>query len=66
VDVKPLNGKYAWSNRRLGLGHIVVDIDRFLNHSDLLLNNNIIYSRIIPSGASYHKPISISFHHFQD
>lgn len=62
VDVKPTKGKYSWSNRRLGPGHIAARLDRFLIHGDLLLCDQLIPSKIIPSSVPDHKPISLFFY----
>jgi hypothetical protein len=32
VDIKPNKGKFTWSNKRLGLGHIATSLDKFLVH----------------------------------
>jgi hypothetical protein len=30
LDIKPSTGKYTWSNKRVGPGHIAARLDRFL------------------------------------
>ena len=30
IDIKPSSGKYTWSNKRVGSGHIAARLDRFL------------------------------------
>lgn len=30
IDIKLTIGKYTWSNKRVGLGHIAARLDRFL------------------------------------
>jgi exonuclease III len=37
LDIPPENGKYTWSNKRLGPGHIAARLDRCLVHSSFLL-----------------------------
>jgi hypothetical protein len=48
VYIKPMKGKYTWSNRIIGSCHIATRLDHFLIQSDLLLSNNIITYKIIP------------------
>jgi len=60
-DVHPSKGKYTWSNKRLGVGHIKARLDCFLIHSCLLLLSLNISSQIVPWGISNHCPIAISF-----
>jgi hypothetical protein len=59
-DVKPSKGKYTWSNKRSGVGHIPTRLDRFLIHNSLLLLPLDISSKIILWGISYHRPISLT------
>jgi hypothetical protein len=61
VDVKPTKGKYAWSNKRLDLGHIATHLNIFLLHSDLFLRDTIISSQRILSKVFNHKHIIVSF-----
>ena len=35
-DILPENGKFTWSNKRIGPGHIAARLDRFLIHSSFL------------------------------
>ena len=59
TDIKPKNGIYTWSNRRLGPGHIAARLDRFLVSSHLL--NPIPEVKILCSAVSDHKPICLFF-----
>jgi hypothetical protein len=59
-DVKPMKGKYTWSNKRSNPGQIVVRLDRFLIHNNFFLYSLSITSKIIPSVLSNHKPIILS------
>jgi hypothetical protein len=61
-DIKPIKGHYNWNNRRTGLQHIVVRLDRFLININFLLSPLDISSQILPSTISNHKPIILSFH----
>lgn len=59
LDLKPSQGKYTWTNKRVGLGHIVARLDRFLiQSSHLLLGLNVNMS-ILPNSTSDHKPIKL-------
>ena len=56
-DIKPSCGKFTWSNKRIGSGHIVARLNRFLiQNSFLILGLNVV-SKILPFSASDHKPI---------
>jgi len=57
TDIKPATGKYTWTNRRFGPGHIAARLDRFLIQDNFLLLGLIISSKILPFGGSDHKPI---------
>ena len=35
-DIKPSRGKFTWTNKRIGPGHITARLDRFLVHSSFL------------------------------
>jgi hypothetical protein len=52
-------GKYIWSNKRVGIGHIATRLDRFLVNNDLLLQEFELKPRILPSTISGHKPINL-------
>ena len=60
-DIKPAKGIYTWTNRRLGPGHIVARLDRFLVQQSLHLQGMDHVSSIIAFSASDHKPITLSF-----
>ena len=57
MDVNPTAGKYTWNNRRIGPGHIVSRLDRFLIHDTFLLMGLKLTTKILPFGGSDHKPI---------
>ena len=57
IDVKPKQGNYARSNRRIEENHIAAKIDRFLIQSSLLLEGKLIKSQILANLVSDHKPI---------
>jgi len=58
-DIKLTRGKYTWSNKRNGPGHIAARLDRFLVQSSFLLLGLNIVSKILPFRASDHKPVSL-------
>eukprot|EP00253_Pinus_taeda_P028778 PITA_28778 len=57
LDILPENGKYTWSNKRIGPGHIVARLDRCLVQSSFLLLGLESILHILPCSASDHKPI---------
>lgn len=59
-DIKPVKGKYTWSNKRVGPGHIATRLDRFLVQSSFLVLGLNPDSTILPHSVSDHKPISLS------
>ena len=59
-DIKPSKGKFAWTNKRVGPGHIVARLDRFLVHTSFLTLGLFPNSEILQACTSDHKPISLS------
>ena len=57
VDFKPIRGKYTWSNNRSGENQISARLDRFLISSSLMLDNRMVFSKILPKLTSDHKPV---------
>lgn len=57
--VKPTSGKFAWSNKRIGLGHIATHLDRFIVQSSFLTCGLMATSKILPNYTSEHKPILV-------
>ena len=57
-DIKPSKGKFTWTNKRVGPGHIAARLDRFLVHSFLTLGL-FTTSEILQACTSDHKPISL-------
>jgi hypothetical protein len=55
--IKHSRGKYTWSNKINGPGHIAERLDRFLVQSSFLLLGLNVESKILPFSASNHKPI---------
>jgi exonuclease III len=56
-DIKPARGKYTWTNKRMGPGHIAARLDRFLVQSSFLTLGLAASSKILPNYTSDHKPI---------
>ena len=59
-DIKPSKGKFTWTNKRVGPGHIVARLDRFLVHTSFLTLGLFANSEILQACTSDHKPISLS------
>jgi exonuclease III len=59
MDIKPLRGRYTWTNKRVGPGHIAARLDRFLVQSSFLTLGLTTSSEILPHSTSDHKPISL-------
>ena len=59
-DIKPNKGKFTWTNKRVGPGHIAAWLDRFLVHSSFLTLGLFTTSEILQACTSDHKPISLS------
>lgn len=59
LDIKPSSGKYSWSNKRVGPGHIAARIDRFIIQSSYLLLGLEPIMHILASSISDHKPIKL-------
>ena len=59
TDIKPKNGIYTWSNRRMGPGYIAARMDRLLVSTHLL--NPLPEVKILCSAVSDHKPICLFF-----
>eukprot|EP00253_Pinus_taeda_P017272 PITA_17272 len=60
IDIKPVSGKFTWSNKRLGPGHIAARLDRFFVHSFFLLLGLDASMHILPCSTSNHKPIMLN------
>jgi len=58
-DIRPSNGRFTWSNKRLGPGHIAARLDRFLVQSSFLSLGLIASSKVHPHSTSDHKPVSL-------
>ena len=59
-DLKPKEGKFSWSDRHLGLGHITKQLDWFFTYDIFLLDNIHVLSSIIPVMTSNHKSIMLN------
>lgn len=56
-DINPIRGKYTQSNKRLGPGHIVACLEKFLLQSSFLTFGLSASYKILPNYVSGHKPI---------
>jgi ribonuclease HI/exonuclease III len=59
MDIKPTRGRYTWTNKRTGPGHIAARLDRFLVQSSFLTLGLSTSSGILPNSTSDHKPIML-------
>ena len=59
LDIALKNGKYTWSNKRYGIGHVVARLGRYLVSSTFLQKDILPASLALPSAISDHKPISL-------
>eukprot|EP00253_Pinus_taeda_P012689 PITA_12689 len=59
LDIKPSTGKFSWSNKRVGRGHIAARLDRFFIQSSFLLLGIEPRMHILPSSISDHKPVKL-------
>jgi len=66
VDFKPMKGKYTWTNNRTGENHISARLDRFLISSSLMMDNRIVFTKILPKLTSDHKPILLCLKEEED
>ena len=66
IDIKPVKGKFTWTNKRIGPGHLATRPDRFLVHSFFLSLGLLASSKILPHCTSDHKPILLELALDQD
>ena len=59
IDLKPKQGRFTWSNNRVGTSSISARLDRFLVHSSLIDERFIISTKILPKLSSDHHPVSL-------
>ena len=59
-DIKPKNGTFMWSNKRIGPGHIAARLDRVLVNTHLLSSHP--ESKLLCIATSNHKPTYLFFH----
>ena len=59
IDLKPKQGRYTWSNNRVGVACISDRLDQFLVHCSLIDGKTIISMKISPKLTSDHHPISL-------
>ena len=61
IEIKPVKGKFTWTNRRIGPSHVAARLDRFLVHSSFLSLGLLASSKILSHCTSDHKPILLEF-----
>ena len=59
LDLTLKNGKYTWSNKRMGAGYIATRLDRFLVSATFLIRDLNPDSFTFPLAVSNHKTISL-------
>ena len=60
TDIKPKRGKYTWSNKRIGPGHIDAWLDKILVSSSFLDKPFQEVTRLLVFASSDHRPILFS------
>eukprot|EP00253_Pinus_taeda_P009755 PITA_09755 len=60
MDIPLSNGKYTWSNKRIGLSNIKERLDRFLLQEGIAASFQSIKSHLIHASASDHKPVILN------
>eukprot|EP00253_Pinus_taeda_P021422 PITA_21422 len=66
VAFKPVKGGYTWTNNRIGEHHILARLDKFLTSSSIMMDNRIVFSKILPKLTSNHKPILLCIKEEED
>ena len=66
LDFNPVRGLFTWSNNRVGSDHISARLDQFLVQISLMMNKNIIITKILPKLTSDHKPIQLLMEEEED
>ena len=59
LDPPLKNGKYTWSNKQLGPGHIAARLDHVLVRSSILDLSVLASSHILPSAILDHRHVSL-------
>eukprot|EP00253_Pinus_taeda_P021522 PITA_21522 len=60
IDIPPHNGKFTWSNERIGIHNIKERLDRILVHERIVVGFPSIKSKIIQASTSDHKPVVLT------
>lgn len=66
VDFKLVKGAYTWTNNRIGKHHILARLDIFLTSSSIMMDNRIVFSKILPKLTWDHKPILLGIKEEED
>eukprot|EP00253_Pinus_taeda_P005862 PITA_05862 len=59
VDIPPLNGRFTWSNKRIGNSNIKERLDRILVQERIVARFSNIQSKILLGYFSDHKPVAL-------
>eukprot|EP00253_Pinus_taeda_P005207 PITA_05207 len=60
VDIPPQNGRFTWSNKRIGNSNIKERLDRILVQEGIVASFPNIKSKIIQGYNSNHKPVALT------
>ena len=60
IDIPANNGKYTWSNKRVGKNNIKERLDRILIQENIAAVHSSIKSKILHTIASDYKPVAIT------
>jgi len=60
IDIPPSNGKYTWSNKRIGKNNIKERLDRILIQENKVAEFTLVKSKIIHTIGSNHKLVVLS------
>eukprot|EP00253_Pinus_taeda_P009681 PITA_09681 len=66
IDIPPCNGKFTWSNKRVGTHNIKERLDRILIHESIAAEFSSIKSKIVHATASDHKPVVLKLERIEN
>lgn len=59
IDIPPSNGKYTWTNKRVGKINIKERLDKILIQENIVAVHSSLKTKILHTTASNHKPVTI-------
>lgn len=60
MDIPPQNGRFTWSNKRIGNNNIKERLDKILVQERIIASFPNIKSKIIQGYTSGHKPVALN------